>query len=110
MLAITGGFSSCFAIERNRDAVSVVGVMPISSTRIVETGSRNTIRVYVNAGAWPGSSCRETAFDIRKEDSHIYAALLASMASGWKISVVVEDTQKPNDDVCQAISLFSKPQ
>jgi hypothetical protein len=109
LFAITVGFSSSFAIERNREAVSVTGFMPISSTRIVETGSRNTIRVYVNQGAWPGSSCRETAFDIRKEDSHIYSALLAALASGWKISVAVEDSQKPNDDVCQAVSLYAKP-
>jgi hypothetical protein len=83
--------------------------MPITGNRIVETGSRNTIRVYVNAGAWPGSACRETAFDIRKEDSHIYSALLASLASGWKISVAVDDNLKPNDDVCQAISIYSIP-
>jgi hypothetical protein len=83
--------------------------MPISYSRAVETGSRNTIRVYVNQGAWPGSSCRETAFDIRKEDTHIYSTLLTAMASGWKLSVVVEDGQRPNDDVCQAVTLYAAP-
>ena len=110
LFTIAAGLSFSFAVERNREAISVVGVLPISSNRIVETGSRNTIRVYINQGGWGGSSCRETAFDIRKEDSHIYSTLLTALASGWKISVTVEDTQKPSDDVCQAESIYVKPQ
>lgn len=96
--------SAITATEHTRDNLIIDKIMPISGSRLVEVNSRNIIRVYIQATTW-GDGCRDTAFDLRKEDSHLYTAVLSALASGFKISVTVEGSARPIDDVCQAVSL-----
>lgn len=95
------------ASERSAENVIIDKIMPISGNRAVESNTRNVIRVYIQPVNW--QYCRTTAFDLRKEDAHLYAALLTAASSGQRLSVTVDDVLKPIDDVCQVVLLGVSP-
>lgn len=63
-------------------------------------------RIYVDKGAWGDTNCRPDAGDLFKEDSHILSVLLTAWTTGKKITIEVNDQNKPLDEVCKITAVF----
>lgn len=93
------------ATEFGRNAVVLDKILPISATRVINPPSRNIVRIYVNEGAWGGSTCRGNSADISGSDKALMAVLLTAWTLGKGIDVVVDDSLRPIDSVCQVVSI-----
>lgn len=96
-----------FAGEANRE-VTITEILSFTADRPNAPSSQNITRVYINTAPWPGTSCREDAADLQKEDSHTYSLLLMAWASGKTIQIGVDDRRKPYDNVCQIVWVKAK--
>ena len=91
------------AAEFSRSAVVLDKMVAISGARPVNTASQNIVRIYVNDGAWGGSTCRGNSADVLASDKALIAVLLTAWTTGRSIDVGVDDTSRPIDSVCRAV-------
>ena len=91
----------------NRE-VAIQKLHPIAAARSGAVGE-NITRVYVNSASWGGTSCRQDAGDLTKEDTHLLSILLWAMSNNAKIVMEVDDTRRPVDTVCRITALFVTP-
>ena len=92
-----------FGVEVNR-LVTISNLHPMSIARTGANGKSIT-RVFVNSAAWGTTTCRTDAADLNNDDTHISSILLAAWMSDKKLTIYVEDTQRPIDNVCRITAL-----
>lgn len=105
MLMSFGQFS--FAAETSRQ-VTVLEMMPIAAERPNAPASQNLVRIYVNSASWGATTCRANAADLKATDTHLLSTLLFALASQKSITIAVDDSRRPYDDVCQVVWIWIK--
>lgn len=104
-LGFIGGFLLLLSLLASAEPlwrdVTITKIHPMSIDRPHCANCSGIIRIYVNAGPWGNSDCRETAADLTQEDSHLLSVLLTGWTTGKNISLEVNDQSRPVDDVCR---------
>ncbi len=91
-----------------RRTITITQLHPIAAVRPASPKHINLTRIYVNNGKWGNTDCRQDAADLRKEDSHLMAILLAAWLNSKSITIEVDSSLRPADTVCQVTALFVK--
>lgn len=86
--------------------VEIKTLHPIAEIRPVNTQMQNSTRIYFKQSAgWADIGCRNDAADLKASDSHLLSILLFAWASEKQITVDVDNTLKPDGEVCQVTAL-----
>jgi len=113
LLLNTFYISTINAAVYKRQDVTITSLTPTSVNSIPSPGFNNMTRVYINSAPWdanlPATTCRLTAADLVKADTHMLSILLMAWNSGKAIDIVINDTLHPaapqDTDVCQIVSI-----
>ena len=94
-----------FAQEYLR-TIEIKQLHPIGNSRPSNPAMENSTRIYFKESAnWSVHGCRDDAADLRGEDAHLLSILLMAWATDKEISLNVDNTIKPDGEVCQVTTL-----
>lgn len=97
--------ATCLSAEHVK-LIEIQKLHPMAEIRPAHPGTQKYTRIYFKQSAgWSSVGCRNDAADLRSVDGPLMSILLIAWSMNKAINVHVDNTLKPDGEVCQVTAL-----